>query len=607
MAPVPDIAYHTLNDLDHSWSMAPGASNTLPMGEYIFRRIQSLGVSSVFGVPGDFNLNLLEHLYSVEGMSWVGCANELNSAYAADGYSRASNKMGCVITTFGVGELSAINGISGAFSEYVPILHIVGTTPLSAKIAENNHTHHLVPKLSVFEPSDHFTYEKMVAPVSCHQETVVNASDAPGQIDTLIKQILKYKRPGYLFLPSDLADINVDGDFLIQRTAQQFYQSVDTNQSLTREVATKVLDKIYNCSNPAVLGDILCDRFQVTEHVRAFVKNACIKSFSTFMGKSVLDESDSKYIGTYNGVESNNEVIGYFQASDLILHIGNYYNEINSGHDTLYNNIDEEQLILMHPEYIKIGTELFRNVNFVHVLDVMLQMMDVSQIPRGISPTLSKKEINHIEHISASTPISQTHLLHKLQDFIKEDDFVVVETGSIMFGLPDLVLPKGARLFGQHFYLSIGYALPAALGVGVAMKDGSSKGRLILLEGDGSAQMTIQEFGNYVYQQITPIIFLLNNSGYTVERIIKGPQREYNDILPNWNWTEVFKTFGDRYESKSETKKIQTVEELDQVMLYTNNNNFKLKLFEVILDQMDVPWRFSYMTAASKNKAKIVG
>src|ERR1700761_3786765 len=103
-------------------------NDRIPLGAYIFKRIKSLGIEHIFGCPGDYNLNLLDHLYTVDGLNWVGNCNELNAAYAADGYARSRGLPGVLVTTYGVGELSAINGIGGAHSEFVPIIHIVGTT-----------------------------------------------------------------------------------------------------------------------------------------------------------------------------------------------------------------------------------------------------------------------------------------------------------------------------------------------------------------------------------------------------------------------------------------------------------------------------------------------
>ncbi|OWB87021.1 magnesium ion binding protein [[Candida] boidinii] len=96
-------------------------SPQIPLGKYFFERMKQLDVNTIFGVPGDFNLALLDHIYEVEGMRWAGNANELNAAYAADGYSRIKG-LSCLITTFGVGELSALNGVAGAFAEHVEII-----------------------------------------------------------------------------------------------------------------------------------------------------------------------------------------------------------------------------------------------------------------------------------------------------------------------------------------------------------------------------------------------------------------------------------------------------------------------------------------------------
>ncbi|WP_259803705.1 thiamine pyrophosphate-binding protein [Brachybacterium muris] len=72
------------------------------------------GANHVFGLPGDFNLTLLDQMLTVEDLEWVGTTNELNASYAADAYARVGRRLGAVVTTFGVGELSAINGLAGS-------------------------------------------------------------------------------------------------------------------------------------------------------------------------------------------------------------------------------------------------------------------------------------------------------------------------------------------------------------------------------------------------------------------------------------------------------------------------------------------------------------
>ena len=103
----------------------------MTIGHFLFRRLREIGVSHIFGVPGDFNLQLLEQLSEIDGIDFVGTCNELNASYAADGYARA-NGIGAMLTTYGVGDLSAICGLAGACAEHVPVVLISGTPPLYA-------------------------------------------------------------------------------------------------------------------------------------------------------------------------------------------------------------------------------------------------------------------------------------------------------------------------------------------------------------------------------------------------------------------------------------------------------------------------------------------
>ena len=98
------------------------------IGNYILKKLNELNITDIFGVPGDYNLSFLD-LIEKSKINWIGNCNELNGAYAADGYARVKN-FSALVTTFGVGELSAINGIAGAYAEFVPILKIVGMPAL---------------------------------------------------------------------------------------------------------------------------------------------------------------------------------------------------------------------------------------------------------------------------------------------------------------------------------------------------------------------------------------------------------------------------------------------------------------------------------------------
>ena len=121
-------------------SSKPKAWREETIGGFLLRRLHELGLAHVFGVAGDFNLELLGQMESAASPKWVGCCNELNAAYAADGYARTRG-LSALITTYGVGELSALCGVAGAYSEHLPIVSISGAPPLS-EIERKGLLHH---------------------------------------------------------------------------------------------------------------------------------------------------------------------------------------------------------------------------------------------------------------------------------------------------------------------------------------------------------------------------------------------------------------------------------------------------------------------------------
>ncbi|CCH43047.1 Pyruvate decarboxylase [Wickerhamomyces ciferrii] len=582
-------------DIDHTID----ENLQIPFGEYLFKRLKQIeNVGSIFGVPGDFNLGLLEHLYKTD-LKWIGGCNELNSGYAADGYSRYTNSLGVLITTYGVGELSALNAIAGAFAEYSKVLHIVGIPKTSVINDKSNkkHLHHLVPNINSLKKSDFRVYTKMVDGISCISKTLDNPDTLTSDLDEVINAIFQTSRPGFIFLPLDMANAEVNS-LPLQITEKRgivphIVQDDDIDK--TEAIADEILEYIYQSENTAILGDILCDRFHNgTELLRSFVSSTKLPNYTTFMGKSILDETDSNFVGDYMGNLSKIGIAENLEASDLILYFGPYINEINTG---LYTyNLKEEQLILLHPDYIKIGRTLYEGVHFINVLNALNLRLDTSRLPTR--STHLKYEIkNRFDNIESKSSLSQSVMLSKFENFIQEGDVIVCETGSFMFGVPDIKFKKNVRYIAQGFYLSIGMALPASTGVGIAMRDmgHDKKSRLILIEGDGSAQMTVQEISSFIQYDLKPVIFLLNNSGYTVERIIEGETRDYNDIKP-WNWSKIFELFefGDKHE-KTEVKVVSDEIQLAKAFASADFNPNKLRFHEVILDPMDCPWRFHHM------------
>jgi indolepyruvate decarboxylase len=100
--------------------------------QHVLGRLKDIGIDAVFGVAGDFAFPVQDAIVQYPGISWVGCCNELNAGYAADGYARVRG-VGALSTTYGVGELGAISAVGGSYAENVPVFHLTGMPTRAAQ------------------------------------------------------------------------------------------------------------------------------------------------------------------------------------------------------------------------------------------------------------------------------------------------------------------------------------------------------------------------------------------------------------------------------------------------------------------------------------------
>lgn len=633
MAPVPfSRAPYNNTHIEAGTNGSPQQCDMIPFGEFLFNRLHSIGCKSVFGVPGDFNLPLLEHLYdesvTASGLRWIGNCNELNAAYSADGYSRYSNKIGALITTYGVGELSAINGIAGAFAENVKVLHIVGIPSTKSidphfPLGQQN-LHHLVPQLhdSNWCPPNHKVYFEMIKDrISCSTAYIENSNNACDEVDRVIKDILRYSKPGYIFVPQDMSDQLVSNKNLIDTpTIDLKAVLLDKTDPRFSKAAQKVCEWLYQSRTPAILADVLTDRYGLNVKLNQFVMATKIWNFSTIMGKSILDETNPYYMGMYVGAEGQPAVKQLFESCDLILHYGKFVNEINSGHNS-FTYSEHAKIIELNPDYIRFidttkpnETQTISNIGFAGILEILFETINVSKLDLRYDMIKLGKSVHEHETLeeinSEDSQITQKFVQrHISSSYFNAGDIIVADTGAFQFAMRDIQLPTQSKYITQGFYLSIGMALPAAFGIGIAMQDYPKnhlypndprllcyQPRLILLEGDGAAQMTIQEISGMLRYQVPIEIVIWNNNGYTIERAIMGPTRSYNDIMA-WNWTKLFEAFGDFDLKYTSSEKAKTKEEMLNCfeILRESTNRNRINLLEVQLGALDYPKQLKKM------------
>lgn len=317
----------------------------ITLGRYMWERIHQVGVDTIFGVPGDFNLQFLDSIYLTPGLSFVTNQNELNAAYAADGYARIKNTPGCLVTTHGVGELSALNGIAGSMSEHVKVIHVVGQTTRAMQKG-NMMIHH-----SIGNKPNHQMYNKASEGLRFAAAELWDVADAPEEIDRVLRECVIKSGPVYIFMPLDLSAEMVDAALL--ETPINLEPHVDEK---TQDEAVKAItDAVTQAKYPTILVDALVQRFNAAQETAQLVRKLNVPFFSATMGKGVVDETEENFVGVWNGEVSSPGVKEAAKQADLVVTLGYIPADTNSA--GFSRQLDESSTIHINPHDVIVSIQ----------------------------------------------------------------------------------------------------------------------------------------------------------------------------------------------------------------------------------------------------------
>ncbi|HHR5325166.1 TPA: alpha-keto acid decarboxylase family protein [Salmonella enterica subsp. enterica] len=541
--------------------------NPYTVADYLLDRLAGCGIGHLFGVPGDYNLQFLDHVIDHPTLRWVGCANELNAAYAADGYARMSGA-GALLTTFGVGELSAINGIAGSYAEYVPVLHIVGA-PCSAAQQRGELMHHTLGD------GDFRHFYRMSQAISA-ASAILDEQNACFEIDRVLGEMLAARRPGYIMLPADVAKKTAIPP--TQALALPVHEAQSGVETAFRYHARQCL---MNSRRIALLADFLAGRFGLRPLLQRWMAETPIAHATLLMGKGLFDEQHLNFVGTYSAGASSKELRQAIEDADRVICVGTRFVDTLTAGFT--QQLPAERTLEIQPYASRIGETWF-NLPMAQAVSTLRELcLECAFAP---PPTRSAGQPVRID----KGELTQESFWQTLQQYLKPGDIVLVDQGTAAFGAAALSLPDGAEVVVQPLWGSIGYSLPAAFGAQTACPDR----RVILIIGDGAAQLTIQEMGSMLRDGQAPVILLLNNDGYTVERAIHGAAQRYNDIA-SWNWTQIPPALNAAQQAECwrVTQAIQLAEVLERLA-----RPQRLSFIEVMLPKADLPELLRTVTRA---------
>ncbi|RZS87433.1 indolepyruvate decarboxylase [Motilibacter rhizosphaerae] len=543
----------------------------LTVGGYLGARLRQCGVGHLFGLPGDYSMALLDELLAT-GLDWVGTTNELGAAYAADGYARRRG-FGVVATTFGVGELSALNGVAGAYAESVPLLALTGGPATSAVVAGTPVHHSLLD-------GDLTRFSRAYAEVTAAAE-VLALDTAAEQIDRLLQLALDELLPVHLTVPCDVAVAPVQG---AERLARPLVARSSDPESLAE--FEEALRHRLSSAQPVALSGRLAVRTGLRGEVRALA-DAGVPVATLLDAKGLLDEAHPSSLGCYVGALSPDPaVVAPVEDSDCLVVVGAVLSDLVTGMFSAHL----KPAVTLGLHEAQVGEVAYPRVE---LRDAVAALVRVASGAAASSPQLiggldqlgvrtgpsARDEPASIEDPD-QTGLTQEALWRELAAWLPPGALLVADAGSAYFGAAGVALPAGAELVGQPAWASIGWTIPALLGLAV----GGDDRPLVLVVGDGAAQLTVQELSTVLARGFAGTVLLLDNGGYTVERAIRSPEAAYQDIA-RWDWRALVRALAPGV--RVETALVETAGELRQAL--RSGSAGTPRFLQVVLPRDDTP------------------
>jgi indolepyruvate decarboxylase len=523
---------------------------------YLLERLKQAGLKHAFGVPGDYVLTFMDRLIA-SGIDLVGTCNELNAGYAADAYARI-NGIGCVCVTWGVGGFSAMNAVAGAYAEQVPLVVLVGG-PRTTQRRSAMLLHHSV--------GDFATMQQAYSHITVASVILDDPAEAPQRIDRALARCMAEKRPIMIEIPADMVDRACAAPGPYAAPARP-----PSDADALAEGLEETMGLLKSAQRPVILGGVELHRYGLMREFKRLVEASGVPVATTLLGKTVVSELHPQAIGVYEGGMSRKEVRDIVEKADVLLCVGAWISDICLGVHT--GRLDGRQMILANSGRLKISQHVYEQVWIGDVVSGLADRMpgnglahppfkNVAQLlETGFAPESGRR-------------LTVDRVMKRINAFIGNDTTVIAETGDSIVAAADLVMHHDVGFIGQAFYLSIGYALPATLGATLA----DPARRPVVLIGDGAFQMTAQELSSLCRRRSNAILLLMNNGGYTTERVIhEGP---YNDIQP-WEYHLLPEVFGGGWGAR-----VRTENELDAALEKARTSSEGPALIEIMLDKLD--------------------
>ncbi len=490
----------------------------MALGDFVAAYLRKIGVRHVFGIPGDLALKLFFRLGKRHGLEILTLSHEPGVGFAADGYARATGRIGVICVTYGAGGHNMVNPVAGSFSERVPILIFSGG-PGEEERKLGTLIHHQAREID--------SQLRIYREVTCASHVLTDPRRAARELHEVAATVWAEQRPGYIEIHRDMVDVVVEvPNEIIRWDGHLHFKPSDARK--VEEAAAETARMFNQARNPVLIAGIEIHRYKASRELVELAEKMGAPVCTTVLGKGAFPMDHPLHMGVHIGPISPRPMVARMDNADFVLNLGCLKTDMNFGNRP--PQIIQDKTVWAVDRKVDVKYHTYTDIevrDFVRALlkQELRRHQEKVEYADNLRP-LRKRE---------SGRIRVNDVLATVNEFLARNRrryMVIAESGDMLFGGLDVRVPGTSYYLAQGFYASMGFAVPAALG--------AQKGcglRPLVLCGDGGFQMTGPEISHSAAFHANPIVVVMNNGGWQIFR----PVAERRDLLeiPPWPYSRL--------------------------------------------------------------------